>query len=76
MKPRAILAGLLIVAFAAPAFADEFYIVRQPKTKKCTIVTTRPTTNTVTIIGDTVYKTRSEAEHGVKTIKTCTTDND
>jgi hypothetical protein len=65
-----VLAGGLIAAFVMPALAaDEYYIVRNPD-KKCVIVDKRPTTSTEVVVGDTVYKTRSEAETAVK--KVCT----
>ena len=65
-----VLAGGLIAAFVMPALAaDEYYIVRNPD-KKCVIVDMRPTTSTEVVVGDSVYKTRSEAETAVK--KVCT----
>jgi len=63
-----------MLTFAVPAFAaDEFYVLRDTTTKKCTIVQQQPTTTTTTVVGDgTVYKTRTEAETGMKTTKVCT----
>lgn len=72
MKTKIILAATLIASFAAPALAEEFYIVRDASTKKCTIVSQKPTTTTVTVVGDSVYKTRTEAESSLKTVKVCT----
>ena len=71
---KILLAATLVVAFAAPAFAaDEFYVVRDASTKKCTIVDKKPTTTTTTVVSDgKVYKTRTEAESGMKTVKVCT----
>ncbi|MCS3447309.1 MULTISPECIES: hypothetical protein [Bradyrhizobium] len=54
------------------AGAAEFYIVRDATTKKCTVVDTKPTTTTTTVVGDGVYKTKTEAESAVKTTKVCT----
>jgi hypothetical protein len=54
------------------ASAEGFYIVRDASTKKCTVVDTKPTTTTTTVVGDTTYKTRTEAEGAVKTTKVCT----
>jgi hypothetical protein len=70
---RAIVAAAMIVSFAAPAFADEFYVVRDATTKRCTIVNKAPTQRTTTVVSPsgTVYKSRSEAESGMKTIKVC-----
>jgi hypothetical protein len=74
---RLLIASALAVAFAAPAFAQtavstEFYIVQDTATKKCTIVDKKPTATTTTVVGNGVYKTRTEAETGMKTVKVCT----
>lgn len=71
---KTLLAATLIASFAAPAFAaDTYYIVQDTSTKKCTIVDKKPVEKTVTVLGDgTVYKTRTEAESGMKTMKICT----
>jgi hypothetical protein len=74
---KAVIGALLIAAFVTPALAaDEFYVVQDVKTKKCTIVDKKPTTTTeVTQVGGTtVYKSRTEAESGMKTVKVCTTN--
>ena len=61
---------------ASGAFAQtaaEFYVVQDTSTKKCTIVDKKPTTTTTVVVGDgKVFKTRAEAETGMKTIKVCT----
>ena len=67
------------VAFAASAVAQsavaaEFYVVRDATTKKCTIVDTKPTTTTTTIVDNGTFKTRTEAETGMKTMKVCTSN--
>ncbi|WP_291849745.1 hypothetical protein [Bradyrhizobium sp.] len=59
-------------AFAGTAFAAEFYVVRDATTKKCTVVETKPTTTTTTIVDNGIFKTRTEAETGMKTMKVCT----
>jgi hypothetical protein len=72
----------LIVCGALAAFAlstqaasaDEFYIVRDATTKKCTVVDAKPTTTTVTVVGDGIYKTKTEADSAIKTTKICTED--
>jgi hypothetical protein len=75
MKTKAIIAAAVLTAVAAPAFADSYYVVQDAKTKKCTITETKPTTTETTVVGDgTVYKTRSEAETGMKTVKVCTSN--
>ncbi|NEU94500.1 hypothetical protein [Bradyrhizobium uaiense] len=78
MNVKAIVAASLLAAFVTPAFAaDEFYVVQDVKTKKCTIVDQKPvdtTTTTVVSPSGTIYKTRSEAETGMKTVKVCSSN--
>ena len=46
------------------------------KTKKCTVTETKPTSTETTVVsGDTVYKTKAEAETGMKTVKVCTSND-
>jgi len=72
---------LLVIGGAAtlPAAAQtttttEYYVVQDVKTKKCTIVDKRPTTTTEFTILGTGFKSRTEAESGMKTEKICTTE--
>ena len=74
---KKILIAALAVGFASSALAQtavvsEYYVVRDASTKKCTIVDKKPATTTTTIVDNGVFKTRSEAETGMKTIKVCT----
>jgi hypothetical protein len=72
---KALIGVVLVVAFVTPALAaDEFYVVQDVKTKKCTIVDKKPTTTETTVVGNGVYKTRTEAETGMKSVKVCTTN--
>ena len=76
MKFRLFAAAGLVAAFVAPALAaDEFYVAQDVKTKKCTIVDKKPVATEATIVGPdgVVYKTRTEAETAMKTVKVCTT---
>ena len=62
------------VTFVSPSLAQtsEFYIVPDTTRKKCTIVDKKPTTTTTVVVGDgKVFKTRTAAETGMKTIKVC-----
>jgi hypothetical protein len=69
----ALIAFAATSAFAQTAVTTEYYVVRDPATKKCTIVDKKPTTTT-TIVDNGIFKTRAEAETGMKTMKVCTTD--
>ena len=71
---KKMLIAATLVAFATPVLAQsEFYIVQLTSTKKCTIVDKKPTVTTQTVVSPsgTVYKTRAEAETGMKTVKVC-----
>ena len=75
MNIKTFVVAALMTSVAAPAFAQSFYVVQDVKTKKCTITESKPTTTETTVVsGDTVYKTRAEAETGMKTVKVCTTN--
>ncbi|MBV9827442.1 MAG: hypothetical protein JO001_17530 [Alphaproteobacteria bacterium] len=77
MKIKLALAGLLAVGVTLPAVAQtSYYVVQDTKTKKCTIMDKRPTVTEETVVGPdgVVYKTRTEAESAMKTVKVCTTE--
>jgi hypothetical protein len=65
------MSSALVVAFAMPAFAaDEFYLVQDTGTKKCSIVEAKPTVGTMSVVG-AVHKTKGEAEVAMKADKSC-----
>ena len=70
---KTLIVAAIAVVVATPAFAQGFFIVQDAATKKCTIVSERPTTTTTTVVNPagTTYTTRSEAEAGMKTVKVC-----
>lgn len=67
----AVIAFAATSALAQAVVHEEYYVVRDPATKKCRIVDQKPTTTT-TIVDNGIFKTRAEAETGIKTIKVCT----
>jgi len=72
MKAKSMLAATIVLSFAAPAIADEYYVVRGPD-RHCTVTTTRPTEQTtVTQIGPLAFESREKAEDRIKTTKVCT----
>ena len=77
MKSAIICSAMLVAISGAaiiPAAAQtttEYYVVQDVKTKKCTIVDKKPTSTTeFSVLGNT-FKTRTEAESGMKTEKVC-----
>ena len=81
MKIKTAVAVALVAGFVLPAAAQTttttttYYVVQDTKTKKCTIMDKKPATTETTVIGGdgVVYKTRTEAEDAMKTVKVCTT---
>jgi len=69
----AIIAFTATSALAQTTVHEDYYVVRDPATKRCTIVDEKPTTTT-TIVDHGIFKTRTEAETGMKTMEVCTTD--
>lgn len=74
---RIILATGLALAFATAGYAQtttttEYYVVQDAATKKCTVVDKKPTTTTSVMVGPAGFKTKTEAESGMKTVKVCT----
>ena len=73
-ETKLLFAAAITASLVAPAFAaDEFYVVQDTATKKCTIVDKKPTESSMTVVSPsgTVYKTRTEAETEMKSIKVC-----
>jgi hypothetical protein len=74
---RLAIAAALVCAIAVPAHAQstvtEYYVVQDTATKKCTIVDKKPTATTTVQVGPVAFKSRTEAESGMKTIKACET---
>jgi uncharacterized protein YcfJ len=72
MNMKYALCGIAIAAFVAPAFAaSAFYVVHDSATMKCSIVEAKPMTGSAKLVGSTVYKTRAEAETGMKAEGIC-----
>ena len=62
-------------ALAQSVTVDEYYVVRDPDSKKCTIVEHRPAVAT-SIVDNGTFKTRTDAEAAIKTMEDCKSDLD
>ncbi len=72
MKNRLLLATVIAIAFTGTAMADEYYVMSNPTTHRCTVTTTKPADREyVTQIGPLAFRTREEAESRMRTVKTC-----
>ena len=72
------LATVSVLAMASPAFAEEYYIVKEKDGKTCTIVKEKPTDETVVLVDEDgmVYATEVEAQEGIKKTKVCVENDD
>ena len=77
MRLTYILTALAIFGLSTPAFAEEWYIVKEKEGKTCTVVKEKPTVETTVIVNEDgeVYTTEVEAQEGMKKkTKICTTN--
>jgi hypothetical protein len=72
MKKLVLATTAVLFATAVYAQTTEFYVVQDAATKKYTIVDKKPTATTTVVVGNGVYKTKTEAETAMKTVKVCT----
>ena len=63
-----VIAVVMTLAFASPAFAAEYYVVQDKTTKKCKVVTTKPTEETWVVVGNSAFKTQAEADEQVMVV--------
>jgi hypothetical protein len=73
MKTKIVLACLLAVGVASPAWAD-YYVLQNNKTHKCSVGKNKPSekSKTVALVGDgTAYKTKAEATTAMGTMDAC-----
>lgn len=69
---RTLLSTIIAVAIVTPTLAaDQFYIVRDGTSRRCTVVNQRPTSATATIVGGAVYATREKADAAMRSAQIC-----
>jgi hypothetical protein len=72
MSIKYALCGVALAALVTPALAaNEFYVVQDTASKKCSIAEQKPTVATSTLVGTASYKTQAEAETAMKADKVC-----
>ena len=75
MKLKLALAGVLLAGSVLPAMAQtSYYIVEDMSTHHCRVVSQKPVTKDVTIVGENGYTTETAATTAMKTVKVCTND--
>ncbi|HKA80875.1 MAG TPA: hypothetical protein VKD43_12620 [Xanthobacteraceae bacterium] len=71
MKLKLAVAALALVV-ATPAFAADYFVVQNAKSKKCSVATKKPTSDKTTLVGDgTAYKTKKEAQTAMAAADAC-----
>jgi opacity protein-like surface antigen len=71
MKIKLAVAALALVV-ATPAFAVDYYVVQNAKSKKCTVATKKPGSDKAVLVGDTAgYKTKKDAQDAMKGADAC-----
>ncbi|HKS87835.1 MAG TPA: hypothetical protein VJR70_00215 [Stellaceae bacterium] len=72
MTLKIALAGAMLAGFVLPAAAQTtYYIVQDSGGRDCHIVSQRPVSREVTVIGEDGYATQAQAETAMKTVKVC-----
>lgn len=70
---RGLLAGVALLVAVTTASAQEFYVVQDSSTSRCTIVEQKPSGGTISVVSGTkVYKSRAEAEAALNAATICT----
>lgn len=68
MKMKYALCGIVLAAFVTPALAgDKYYVVRDTKTKECSIEDEKPTEASMKIVGK-VHRTHALAKKAKKAL--------
>ena len=75
MKLKTVMAAAVLIAVAGPALPNRSMSCRTSRPRSAQLPKRSPTSTDVTVVsGDTVYKTKTEAETGMKTVKVCTSN--
>lgn len=64
-----LVAAALVVAYATPAFAEEFYVAFDPASHKCTMMHSQPAAPMKSM---GAFKTEAEAHKAMTGMKECT----
>ena len=71
---RILLLMATTLAFASSGYAqiNEYHVVQDARTKRCTAVDKRPSPSTyVTLVSSETYRTQAEAEAAIPSLKVC-----
>ena len=67
-----IVVAIVASALSVPAFAaSTYYVVKDPKTKRCTVETSKPFDTTLLVMNTVPYKSAKEATTALKADPNC-----
>jgi hypothetical protein len=73
MKLKLAVAALALV-IATPAFAVDYFVVQNAKSKKCSVATKKPASDKTVLVGDSAgYKAKKDAQAAMKGADACKT---
>jgi hypothetical protein len=72
MIGKMILAASLVAAFSMPAFAaNEYWVAKDPSTKKCSVVSQKPDGKKMMDAGNKMYASQANADRAMKELAAC-----
>jgi hypothetical protein len=66
-----VVVAVMLTAFATPALAEEWYVVQDPTTKKCSQTKKKPDGQSLVMVGTGTYTTNDEAKAARKAAPEC-----
>jgi hypothetical protein len=66
-----VFAAAILVAFATPALAAEFYVVRDTSTNECHVMAQKPDGTTMKMVGSGAYKSETDARRAIQSLSEC-----
>jgi hypothetical protein len=74
------IAGAMVIGSGLAAYGqttivqEQYYVIQEPTTKRCTIVSERPTSSSSVVLDLGIFRTRTDAELGARQSKVCVYD--
>jgi hypothetical protein len=65
-----VFAAAILVVFATPALAAEFYVGRDASTSECHVMAQKPDGTTMRMVGS-AYKSETDAQRAIQSLSEC-----
>jgi hypothetical protein len=66
-----VFATAILVAFATPAVAAQFYVGRDASTNECHVMAQKPDGTTMQMVGSGAYKSATDAQRAIQSLSEC-----